>query len=115
MCRGLRWWNRRDREAVSANKYMQGTETVNSQDHEAVYVVMAVMSSGMYIDSDDETGNKEILSFKLNSTFNDQSPPKTVGVLTKIFCISGPNLVILAWQDYGLWCGQYRNGLEFDF
>ena len=45
-------------------------ETVNSQDHEAVYVVMAVMSSGKCIDSEGETGNTEILSFKLNSTFN---------------------------------------------
>ena len=26
-----------------------------------------------------------------------QSLPKTIGILTKVFCTSGPNLVILAW------------------
>ena len=26
-----------------------------------------------------------------------QSPPKTIGILTKVFCTSVPNLVILAW------------------
>ena len=25
-----------------------------------------------------------------------QLPPKTIGILTKVFCFSGPNLVILA-------------------
>ena len=25
-----------------------------------------------------------------------QLPPKTIGILTKVFCISAPNLVILA-------------------
>ena len=23
--------------------------------------------------------------------------PKTIGILTKVFCTSGPNLVVLAW------------------
>ena len=26
-----------------------------------------------------------------------QLPLKTIGILTKVFCFSGPNLVILAW------------------
>ena len=26
-----------------------------------------------------------------------QLPPKTIGTLTKVFCICGPNLAILAW------------------
>ena len=26
-----------------------------------------------------------------------QLPPKTIGTLTKVFCIFGPNLAILAW------------------
>ena len=30
-----------------------------------------------------------------------QSLPKTIGILTKVFCTFGPNLVILAWTgDY---------------
>ena len=28
-----------------------------------------------------------------------QSPPKTIGILTKVFYTYGPNLVILAWTD----------------
>ena len=28
-------------------------------------------------------------------------PPKTIGTLTKVFCIFGPNLVILAWTGDG--------------
>ena len=28
----------------------------------------------------------------------DQLTPKTIGILTKVFCSSGPNLVILAWK-----------------
>ena len=35
-----------------------------------------------------------------------QLPPKTIGILTKVFCFSGPNLVILAWTDGELSCGQ---------
>ena len=35
-----------------------------------------------------------------------QLPPKTIGILTKVFCFSGPNLVILAWTGDKLSCGQ---------
>ena len=35
-----------------------------------------------------------------------QSPHKTIGILTKVFYISGPNLVILAWTVDELSCGQ---------
>ena len=38
-----------------------------------------------------------------------QSPPKTIGILTKVFYIYGPNLVILAETDYELSCGQARD------
>ena len=31
-----------------------------------------------------------------------QSPHKTPGILTKVFCIFGPNLVILAWMGHKL-------------
>ena len=33
-------------------------------------------------------------------------PHKTIGKLTKVFCILGPNLVILAWTGPELSCGQ---------
>ena len=32
--------------------------------------------------------------------------PKTIGTLTKVFCIFGPNLVILAWTGPELSHGQ---------
>ena len=41
--------------------------------------------------------------------------PKTIRILTKVFCTSGPNLVILAWMDGELWCGQAQNGVNLDF
>ena len=41
--------------------------------------------------------------------------PKTIGILTNVFCTSGPNLVILGWMGDELWCGQAQNGVNFDF
>ena len=35
-----------------------------------------------------------------------QSPPKIIGILTKVFYAYGPNLVILAWTGDELSCGQ---------
>ena len=40
---------------------------------------------------------------------------KKTGILTKVFCTSGPNLVILAWMGGELWCGQAQNGVNLDF
>ena len=37
-----------------------------------------------------------------------QSPPKTIGTLTKLFCTFCPNLVVLAWTCGDLWRGQAR-------
>ena len=37
-----------------------------------------------------------------------QSPPKTIGTLTKLFCTFCPNLVVLAWTRRDLWHGQAR-------
>ena len=34
-----------------------------------------------------------------------QSPPKTIGILIKVFYTYGPNLVILAWTGDELSCG----------
>ena len=42
-------------------------------------------------------------------------PPPTIGILTKVFCTSGPNLVILAWMGGDLWCGQAQNGINLDY
>ena len=46
--------------------------------------------------------------FDLKFDLEGQSwlPPKTIGTLTKVFCIFGPNLVILAWTADELSCGQ---------
>ena len=41
--------------------------------------------------------------------------PKTIGILTNVFCTSGPNLVILARMGDELWCGQAQNGVNFYF
>ena len=43
------------------------------------------------------------------------APPKTIGILTNVFCTSGRSLVILAWMVDELWCGQAQNGVNFDF
>ena len=45
---------------------------------------------------------------KLNLTLKVKvnCPPKTIGTLTKVFCIFGPNLVILAWTGPELSRGQ---------
>ena len=44
-----------------------------------------------------------------------QLPLKTIGFLTKVFCTSSQNLVILAWMGGELWWGQPQNGVNFDF
>ena len=35
--------------------------------------------------------------------------------ITKLFCTSGPNLVVLAWTGDELLHGQAQNGVNFDF
>ena len=42
-------------------------------------------------------------------------PPKNIRILTKVFCTSGPNLVVLAWTGDELSRGQAQNGVNFDF
>ena len=46
----------------------------------------------------------------------DQSPPKTIGILPKVFYTYGPNLVILAWTGVELSHGQtwWRTGWRTD-
>ena len=66
----------------------------------------------LYISSSGETRKFNFLS---QIEGQGQSPPKTIGILNKEFCTSGPNLVILAWMGNELWCGQAQNGENSDF
>ena len=59
--------------------------------------------------------NKQDFENKLNLRCQAQSTPKTVGILTKVFCTSGPNFVVLAWTGDELSRGQTQNGVNFDF
>ena len=52
---------------------------------------------------------------KFNFTCHAQSTHKTIGILTKVFCTSGPNLVVLDWTGDELSLGQAQNGVNFDF
>ena len=59
--------------------------------------------------------NKQDFENKFNLTCHAQSPPKTTGILTKVFSTSGPNLVALPWTGDELSRGQAQNGVNFDF
>ena len=59
--------------------------------------------------------NKQDFENKLNLTCQAQSTPKTIGIFTKLFSTSGPNLVTLAWRGDELSHGQAQNGVNFDF
>ena len=59
--------------------------------------------------------NKQDFENKFNLTCHAQSPPKTTGILTKVFSTSGPNLVALAWTGDELSRGQAQNEVNFDF
>ena len=54
------------------------------------------------------------LGFKIQNWHEDQhqSISRTIGILTKVFCASGLNLVILALDQ--LWCGQAQNGVNLE-
>ena len=58
--------------------------------------------------------NQRDFENKLNLTCQAQSTPKTIGILTKVFCTSGPNLVALAWTGDELSHGQAQNGVNFE-
>ena len=42
------------------------------------------------------------------------SRPKSTGILTVLRCISGQNLVVVAWTGDKLLYGQAQNGINFD-
>ena len=58
---------------------------------------------------------------KINLTLKNEteaeclSRPKSVGILTALRCISGPNLAILAWAGDKLSHGQAQSEVKFDF
>ena len=59
--------------------------------------------------------NKQDFEKKLNLTCQAQTTPKTIGILTKVFCTSGPNLMVLARTGDELSHGLAQNGVNFDF
>ena len=59
--------------------------------------------------------NKQDFENKFNLTCHAQSTHKTIGILIKVFCTSGPNLVVPAWKGDELSHGQAQNGVNFDF
>ena len=59
--------------------------------------------------------NKQDFENKLNLTCQAQSTPKTIEILTKVFCTSGPNLVVLARTGDELSHGKAQNGVTLDF
>ena len=46
---------------------------------------------------------------KFDLEYQGRSSPKTIGTQTEVFCISGPNLVILAWMGDELSCDWYTD------
>ena len=59
--------------------------------------------------------NKQGFENTLNLTCQAQSTPKTIWILTNVFCTPGPNLVVLARTGDELSHGQAQNGVNFDF
>ena len=59
--------------------------------------------------------NKLDFENELNLTCQAQSTPKAIRILTKVFCTSGPNLVVLAWTVHELSQRQTQNGVNFNF
>ena len=74
-----------------------------------------MVSLNIYKNSANKFGRK--MGFKIENEIEDQdqSIPKLIGILTHVFCIFGPNLVILAWTGDELSCRQAQNGVTFDF
>ena len=66
----------------------------------------------LYISSSGETRKFDFLS---EIEGQGQLLPKTIGNLTKVFCTSGPNLVVLASKGDELPQEQAQNGIDFDF
>ena len=59
--------------------------------------------------------NKQDFENKLKFDMSSSINPKTIGILTKVFCTSGPNLVVLARTGDESSHVQAQNGVNFDF
>ena len=66
------------------------------------------------ISSSEET-RKFDFKVKFDLEVQGQLPLKTIGNLTNLFCISGPNFVFLTWISNELCCGQAQNAVYSDF
>ena len=71
----------------------------------------------LFIYSGGENSHNEIWAFKAKFDLEGQgqSSSKTMGILTKVFCTSGPNFVIQAWTGDEVWYGQSQNGVTLNF
>ena len=62
-----------------------------------------------------QNGIKFEFQVKIDPEDQGWSTPKSIGILTVLRCIFGPNLVTLAWTDDKLSPGQAQNDVKFDF
>ena len=109
-CTGLRLQNNQDHRTVKVYKYMQRMETVKQSglwSSLGTHVSLVVMY-WLCISC-----SNEIRNFDLDLEGQVQSPWQTIGTLSKMFCSSGSNLVILAWMSEKKWHGQ--KGVNFEF
>ena len=68
-------------------------------------VILAWTGDGVIVPRSSKWGNFWF-EVKFDLEGQGQSPPKTIGILTKVFYTYGPNLVILAWTGDELSRGQ---------
>ena len=54
--------------------------------------------------------NKHNFEIRLNLTYQARSNLKILGILSKVFCTSGLNLIVLAWTGDKLSCGKLKMG-----
>ena len=67
--------------------------------------IIALSTRILHSFSGEQTWHSWNSDFEVKSHHEDQhqSIPQTIGISTKVFCTSGPNLVILAWRGDKLW------------
>ena len=77
--------------------------------------ILAMVSVNIHKNSANKFGRKTGFKIENEIEDQDQSLPKFIGILIRVFCTFGPNLVILAWTGDELSCQQAQNGVTFDF
>ena len=83
---------------------------VNFQSHQNRVVSQCIWTFFTYEHCVYFSGETE-QGFKLNLTLKVRASHLPTGLLTKVFCTSDPNLVILAWMGDELWRGRASYGL----